>query len=155
VQPEPVLSEAVCELAERDADSVVSQQVGCEFVVSATQVLDERVPRRDGSSRAQSFQSSHRAQSGFEPTVVRFDDICSRPSPARAARPAPARRSRTDTPVPGSDLNRSGTEVFAINPMSVARYLAQRGNIPAARRVAAARDGSGPDHALVGNESPA
>jgi hypothetical protein len=59
VQPEPVWSRTASELAERDADSVVWRQVGGEFVMSATQVLDERVSGGDGSSRAQSFESSH------------------------------------------------------------------------------------------------
>jgi hypothetical protein len=45
-----------------------------EFVVAASQVLDERVPSADHSGRAEPFRT-HRFQPGFEPTVIGFDGL--------------------------------------------------------------------------------
>src|SRR5262249_1920653 len=42
-------SHAACKLGESDAEPVVDGDVGGEFVVGAAQVLDERVPGRDGA----------------------------------------------------------------------------------------------------------
>jgi hypothetical protein len=98
-------------LAERDADSVLWRRVGGEFVVSATQVLDERVPGRDGSSRGQSFQSAHRPQPALEPTVIGFDDVVWVPLQhvPRARRPLVDHARIHRCPV-GGDLTRSWTE---------------------------------------------
>jgi hypothetical protein len=44
-----------------------------DLVLSAAQVLHERVPSRRGARRAGRLQSAHGPQSGLEPAVIGFD----------------------------------------------------------------------------------
>jgi len=46
-----------------------------QFVVSAAQVLDERVSSDHHARRPVSLQPPHWSQSGFEPAVVAFDQV--------------------------------------------------------------------------------
>ena len=61
--------------------------VGAEFVVAAAEVLDERVSADDDARGAVGLEAAHRADPGFEATVVAFDavviryDICGRFGP--------------------------------------------------------------------------
>jgi hypothetical protein len=54
-------SEAKRELVEGGAYSFVHRYVNSEFVVPEVKVLYERVPGRDGASRGEALQSTHRS----------------------------------------------------------------------------------------------
>jgi hypothetical protein len=49
--------------------------IDSEFIVAASEVLDEGVPSTDHLGRTKLFQSTHRPQPGLEPTVIGFDGI--------------------------------------------------------------------------------
>jgi hypothetical protein len=63
------------EFGERCGESVVFGSVGGDLVVSASQVLNERVSGRDDPCGAMSFESAHRAEPGFESSVITFDRV--------------------------------------------------------------------------------
>ena len=60
-------------LAERAGE--LGARVDAEFVVAATDVLHQRVTADDHPCRVVAFESTHRTQSGFEPSVVAFDAV--------------------------------------------------------------------------------
>lgn len=49
--------------------------IDSEFIVAASEVLDEGVPSTDHPGQTKLFQPTHRPQPGFEPTVIGFDWI--------------------------------------------------------------------------------
>jgi hypothetical protein len=44
--------------------------IEAEFVAAAAEILDERVPRTHYSGRTEPFETTHRPQPGFQPTVI-------------------------------------------------------------------------------------
>jgi hypothetical protein len=68
-------SETLREFGERCREQVVRCLFGRDFVVSAAEVLNERVTGRDGARGAQPLESAHRSQSGFQASVIGFDDV--------------------------------------------------------------------------------
>ena len=90
---------------------MVWRQVGGEFVVSAAQVLDERVPSHDGAQRADRLQSAHRPQPAFEPTVIGvYDVIRVMLEDMPRSRDELIDHARIHRCPVGGDLTRSGTE---------------------------------------------
>jgi hypothetical protein len=63
------------QLVEGSQDPEIYCFFGPEFVVAAADVLDERVPGANHLGRAEPFESTHRSQSGLEPTVIGFDGV--------------------------------------------------------------------------------
>ncbi len=64
------------EFVECGRDSqVVSAGVDAEFVVAATQVLNERVTTDHHRRRPVAFESPHRSQPGLEPAMVGLDAV--------------------------------------------------------------------------------
>ena len=55
--------------------SVAGGDVGGEFIVAAAQVLHERVPGGDDPRGPVAFQSAHRPEPGFQPSVIGFDRV--------------------------------------------------------------------------------
>ena len=49
--------------------------IEAEVVVSAAQVLDERMPATDHLGAAEPFQTAHRTGPRLQPAVVRFDRV--------------------------------------------------------------------------------
>ena len=49
--------------------------IDAEFVVTATQVLNEGVSDTDHVGRTKLFQTAHRPQPGFEPPVIGFEGL--------------------------------------------------------------------------------
>ena len=49
--------------------------IQAEFVVTAAQILDERMSSANHSGRAKPFQPTHRSQPALEPTMIGFDGI--------------------------------------------------------------------------------
>ena len=62
------------ELVEGCAEPVAGGDVDGEFVVTAAQVLDKRVPGSQGPGGPVAFQSAHRPQS-FQSAVIGFDRV--------------------------------------------------------------------------------
>jgi hypothetical protein len=52
-----------------------SVDIHAEFVVAATEILDERVPGADYPCQAQPFQTAHRPQPGLQAPMIGFDGI--------------------------------------------------------------------------------
>jgi hypothetical protein len=67
--------EAPSELAEGDPDTIAGRLFGDEFVVTAAQVLNERMAGRDRACRAHPLESAHRTQPRFEPTMISLDGV--------------------------------------------------------------------------------
>ena len=68
-------SDRLCEFGERVRDAPMGTRVDTEFVVTAADVLNERVTTDDHSGGVVSFEATHRTESGLEPTVVAFDAV--------------------------------------------------------------------------------
>jgi hypothetical protein len=49
--------------------------IQAQFIVAATEVMDERVPGTDHPCRAESFQAAHQPQSGLQKPVICFDGV--------------------------------------------------------------------------------
>jgi hypothetical protein len=49
--------------------------VHTEFVLAAAEILDECVAGTDHSCRTEPFQTTHRLQSGFEPSMIGLDGV--------------------------------------------------------------------------------
>jgi hypothetical protein len=63
------------QLVEGSQDPEVYYFLSPKFVVSAADILDERVPGSDHSCAAKLFEATHRPQSGLESAVIGFDGI--------------------------------------------------------------------------------
>src|SRR5436305_1975727 len=68
-------SETERELAEGSDEPFMEGALSRDVVMSAAQVLHERVTGGHRANRAVAFEAAHRPQSGFEPTVVCLDRI--------------------------------------------------------------------------------
>ncbi len=69
------LSDGHRELVECCANPVAGGDVGGEFVVAPAEVLDEGVPGGHGLSGPVAFESAHRPEPGFQPSVICFDRV--------------------------------------------------------------------------------
>ena len=68
-------SDRAGEFGERSLDAPVGARVDAELVVTATDVLHERVAADDHARRMVAFESAHRAEPGLESSVVAFDSV--------------------------------------------------------------------------------
>src|SRR4051794_18233553 len=68
-------SEARREFGERQPDLIMGGHAGGEFVVAASEVLDECVAGGDRAQRADRLQPIHRSQPGLETSVIGFDSV--------------------------------------------------------------------------------
>ena len=68
-------SEAEGKLAEGSDEPFVDGALGRDVVVSAAQILHQRVTSGHRAHRAVAFEAAHWPQSGLEPTEVRLDRI--------------------------------------------------------------------------------
>jgi hypothetical protein len=68
-------SDGEYQLGEGSREPMPGIDVGGQFVVAATQVLDEGVPRTDHLCRPEPFQAAHRSQPEFQFAVIGFDHI--------------------------------------------------------------------------------
>jgi hypothetical protein len=59
----PLCSDDVCEFSERDRDAAVRVCFDAEFVVTAPEVLQERVTTHDHAGSVVAFEAAHRSQS--------------------------------------------------------------------------------------------
>ncbi len=69
------LSNGRRELVEGCLDPVAGGDIGGDFVVSAAQILDERMPGGDDPRGPVAFQAAHRPQPGLQPPMIGFDRI--------------------------------------------------------------------------------
>ena len=58
---------------------MAGRDAGGELVMAAAEVLDERVPGGDDTGRAEPFETAHRPQPQFQPSVIGLDRIISVP----------------------------------------------------------------------------
>jgi hypothetical protein len=58
------------QVVEGSQDPEVYYFLSPKFVVSAADILDERVPGSDHSCTAKLFEATHRSQSGLQPAVI-------------------------------------------------------------------------------------
>jgi hypothetical protein len=72
---DPGWSDRRGQLVEGSQDPEVYCFLSPKFVVSAADILDERVPGSDHSCAAKLFEATHRSQSGLESAVVGFDGV--------------------------------------------------------------------------------
>jgi hypothetical protein len=63
------------EFLKRGADTNAGRMIDDEFVVSAPQVLHERVAGGDRAGRADLFESAHWTEPVFEAAMIGFDDV--------------------------------------------------------------------------------
>lgn len=63
------------ELVECCADPVAGGDVGGEFVVAATEILDEGMPGGQGPRGTVALQTAHRPEAGFQTSVIGFDRV--------------------------------------------------------------------------------
>jgi hypothetical protein len=68
-------SDGECELSEGSREPMPGSDVGGKFVVAATQVLNESVPRADYLRGQEPFQATHRPQPTLQFAVISFDHI--------------------------------------------------------------------------------
>jgi hypothetical protein len=88
------------ELAEDRFEPVTGHGVESEFVVSAAQVLHERMPDADRLGAAQPFQPAHWPGPRFQTAVINFDRVVG-VLLHHAARAGHGRREFAGRPVPG------------------------------------------------------
>jgi hypothetical protein len=67
--------EGVGEFGEGCREPMARVDIDAEFVVAASQVLDEAVSGADHAGAAEPFEAAHRPQSGLEPSMIGFDRI--------------------------------------------------------------------------------
>jgi hypothetical protein len=67
------------EFVKRGADANAGRMIDDEFVVSAPQVLLERVAGGDRAGRADLFESAHWTEPVFEAAMIGFDDVVRTP----------------------------------------------------------------------------
>ena len=69
-------SDGLGELVERGCDAQpVSECVDAEFLVPASEVLDERMSADDDARRSVGLQAAHWSQPGFQPCMVGLDTV--------------------------------------------------------------------------------
>jgi len=69
------LSDGHRELAEGCACPVAGGDIDGEFIMTAAEILDERVPGRDDPRGPVALQAAHRPEPGFQPPVISLDRI--------------------------------------------------------------------------------
>lgn len=63
------------EFGERVLDAAMGARVDAEFVVTAADVLHERVTTNDHPGSVIAFESTHRTEPRFESAVITFDAV--------------------------------------------------------------------------------
>jgi hypothetical protein len=70
-----VRSDRLREFAKHMRDTTMGTRVNAELIVTATNVLHERVTANDHPRGVVAFEAAHRAEPRFEPTVVALDAV--------------------------------------------------------------------------------
>jgi hypothetical protein len=100
-------SDSQCEVGESDTESVSLWLPGRDVVVASPQVLDERVPGCDCPGRSVLLETTHRSESGLEPTVIGFDGVVRvLLDPVQGVRDKLVQDTRVDRGPVGGDLHR-------------------------------------------------
>jgi hypothetical protein len=107
------LSDGHRELVECHVDAVAGGDVGGEFVVTASEVLDEDVPGGQDPRGPVAFESAHRPQPGLQPAMVGLDRVVGVPlDSVQSRRDQLIQDPRISRGAVGGDLgrNRPGAE---------------------------------------------
>jgi hypothetical protein len=69
------LSDSHRELVEGCLYAVAGGDIGGDFVVATAQVLDQRIASGQNAGGPVVFESAHRPEPGFQPSVIGFDQV--------------------------------------------------------------------------------